>query len=83
MITSLHLRFNHLSPTQLRKGIQESMKYSMEYFWSTFGALLEYFWGTFGVRLEYFLENFGVLLEYFWALLEYFTSSWHDLVNNA
>ena len=44
---------------------------------------MEYFWGTFGVLLEYFLGNFGVLLEYFWALLEYFMSSWHDLVHNA
>ena len=38
----------------------------MEYFWGQF-------WSTFG-------DNFGVLLEYFWALLEYFTSTWHDLV---
>ena len=51
-------------------GIQESMEYSMENFWSTFGALLEYFWGTFGVLLEYFLGNFGVLLEYFWSTFE-------------
>ena len=49
-------------------GIQESM----EYFWSTFGALLEYFLGTFGVLSEHFWSTFGTLLEYFWGTFEYF-----------
>ena len=55
----------------------------LEYFWDNFGVILEHFWSTFGLLLEYFFGNFEIHLEYFWALLEYFTSSWDDLVNNA
>ena len=53
-------------------GISESMEYSMEYFWGTFGVLLS----TFGVLFWQFWSTF-------WAILEYLTSSWHDLVNNG
>ena len=72
----------------LLNGIQESMDYSMEYFWGTFEVLLEYsmeyFWGTFGVLLEYFWSTFGALLEYFWStfrvLLEYFLGNFGVLL---
>ena len=33
------------------------LEYSMEYFWSTFGALLEYFWGNCG---DIFWNTFGL-----------------------
>ena len=45
-------------------GIEESMEYSMGYFWGTFGVLLEHFWENFGVLLEHFWSTFGILLEY-------------------